>query len=55
MVLLWLRDENCSWQLRILLKLEQEVGMSAIEVILPVAEIYDGVGLPAEPISSHET
>jgi hypothetical protein len=55
MVLLWPRDENCSWQLRILLELEQEVAISAIEVILSVAEIYDGGGLPAEPISSHET
>jgi hypothetical protein len=55
MVLLWLRDENCSWQLRILLELEQEAAMPAIRVILSVAEIYDGVGLPAEPIFKHET
>ena len=55
MVLLWLRDENCSWQLRILLELEQEVAISAIGVILSVAVIDDGVSLPIEPFSSHKT
>jgi hypothetical protein len=54
MVLLWLRDENCSWQLRTLLELEQEVAMPATGIIPSVAEIDDGVSLPTEPISSHE-
>jgi Uma2 family endonuclease len=48
-VVVWSRDMSRAWLRRIVEGLDQTVSLPAIEVVLPLTEIYDGVVFPARP------